>query len=139
MPIQRHTDQARHLTTLTATGEISANEIMEVVRAFRDDLPALHILWDFREAYLTKSFESEFTKGIAKLAKTTVGLRRDGKTAYVASSDLVFGMCRMFTAQLGLEGALHSVMVFRELDEALKWLMDNEKSEDVMPRICQVL
>lgn len=121
MPIQRRTDQAKRLTTMTATGELSANEIMEVVGAFKDNLPALHILWDFREAYLTESFESEFTKGIAKLAKPTVGLRRDGKTAYVASSALVFGMCRMFTTQLGLEGALHSIMVFRELNEALKW------------------
>ncbi|BBO77127.1 hypothetical protein DSCW_45440 [Desulfosarcina widdelii] len=124
MPIQRHTDQAKRLTILTATGEVLVDEIVEVVSAFKDDLPALNILWDFRKAYLTESFESEFTRGIAKLAKTSVGLRRDGKTAYVASSDLVFGMCRMFTTQLGLEGALHSTMVFREMDEALKWLCD---------------
>ena len=110
------------LTTLMVTGELLIDEILEVVGAFKDDPPALNILWDFREASMTSSFKSEFTKGIAVLAKTTVGARSDGKTAYVASSDLVFGMCRMFTSQLGLEGALHTTMVFREIDEAMKWL-----------------
>lgn len=133
MPIQRNTDQVRRLTTLTATGEVSADEIMEVVGAFKDDLPALNILWDFREAYLTESFESEFTQGIAKLAKSSVGLRRDGKTAYVASSDLLFGMCRMFTTQLSLEGSLHATMVFRDIDEALKWLGYSSALDSLSP------
>ena len=126
MPIHRFTDPSNTLTTLTATGELLIDEIMEVVGAFRDDPPALNILWDFREADLTESFKSEFTKRITGLAKTTVGLRRDGKTAYVAASDLVFGMCRMVTSQLNVAGALHTTMVFRDIDTALMWLNGNK-------------
>ena len=122
MPIQRHTDPENRLTTLTAIGELLIDEILEVVDAFKDDPPAMNILWDFRKAYLTDAFKSEFTKGIVGSAKTSVGQRRDGKTAYVASSDLVFGMCRMFTTELRLEGAIHTTMVFRDIDEALEWL-----------------
>lgn len=125
MPIERQTDPSNTLTTLTAIGELLIDEIMEVVGAFKDDPPALNILWDFRQASLPDSFKSEFTKRIAELAKTTVGRRHDGKTAYIASSDLIFGMCRRLTTQLNVIGALHSMMVFRNIDEAMKWLNDN--------------
>ena len=122
MAIKRRTDPSNTLTTLMVTGELLIDEILEVVGAFKDDPPALNILWDFREANMTSSFKSEFTKGIAELAKTTVGVRSDGKTAYVASAELLFGICGMFTSQLGVERALHATMVFREIDEAMKWL-----------------
>lgn len=122
MPIKRHTDPSNTLTTLKATGELTPDDFMEVVGAFNDDPPALNILWDFREAYPSDSFTSDHTWEIASLSKATVGSRRDGKTAYVAASDLVFGMCRMFTSQLSVKGALHTTMVFHELDDALEWL-----------------
>ena len=126
MPIHRQTDPSNTLTTLTAAGELKPDDFIKVVGAFEDDPPALHILWDFREAYPSKSFNSDHTSDIAALSKNTIGSRRRGKTAYVAPSDLVFGMCRMFTSQLHLKGVLHSTEVFRKMDDALIWLGNDE-------------
>jgi len=122
MPIERHTDPSNTLTILTATGELTPDDFMEIVTAFKEDPPALNILWDFREAYPADSFRSGNTMEIAALSKSAIGSRRDGKTAYLATSELVFGMCRMFTTQLDVRGALHKTMVFDEMDKALKWL-----------------
>ena len=122
MPIHRQTDASNTLTTLTATGELTPDDFMDVVEAFKDDPPALNILWDFREAYPSKAFTPDHTADIAALSKYTIGSRSDGKTAYVASSELVYGMCRMFTSQLVMKGALHTTMVFHEIDDAIDWL-----------------
>jgi len=126
MTIKRHTDPSNTLTTLTAAGQLTPDEFVEVVKAFEDDPPARKILWDCREAYPAESFNSACTREIAELAKATVGLRREGKTAFVAVSDVSFGMCRMYTSQLEVKGALHSMKVFRDMDEALKWLREED-------------
>jgi len=122
MPIQRHTDQANRLTTLTAVGEIAPDDLMEVVESFKNDLPELNILWDFRKAHPSRSLNAEAMKQIAVLVKITIGSRTNGKTAFVAPSDLTFGLSRMHMTHLKIEKSAHKTNVFRTLDEALQWL-----------------
>ena len=122
MPIQRHNDQVNRLTTFTATGEVTPREFMEVVGAFKNDPPELNILWEFRDALPSESFNANRTEEIALLGKPYVGSRLDGKTAYVATSELVFGICTRFTLLLEKLGTFHQTKVFRDINEALKWL-----------------
>jgi hypothetical protein len=90
--------------------------------AFKDDLPALNILWDFREAHPSKSVNAESMKQIAALVKKTIGSRTNGRTAFVAPSDLAFGLSRMYIAHVAIEKSAHKTNVFHTLDEALQWL-----------------
>ena len=124
MPITSHTDPSNELTTLTAKGNISFEEMIEVVGNFKNDLPAKNILWDFSEAYPADTFDGEDMDKIAALAKSNLNLRSqpDGKTAFVATSDFVYGITRMYTSYLELQQPEHEIKVFRSLEEAHEWL-----------------
>ena len=134
MPIKRHTDRNNRLTTLTATGEITPEELIEIVGAFAFDPPALHILWDVREAVPARSLHADHMSEIASLAKSAIGSRYTGKTAYVAASELVFGICERFTVQLEHKGAFHQTKVFHDIDEALAWLQQTENPPPPPPK-----
>ena len=122
MPIQRHTDQDSRLTTLTASGELIPEEFMEVIGAFKDDPPAKNILWDFREASPTGSFDAEDMQQFGEMVMSTIGSRSDGKTALVANSDLTYGIARMYTTHLEFQRPAHQTKVFRSINDALEWL-----------------
>lgn len=126
VPITSHTDPSQALTTLTANGGISLEEIIGVVKGFKDDPPAKNILWDFSEAYPDDPFDAEDMDRIASLAKTNLNLRSqpDGKTAFVATSDFIFGITRMYTTYLELQQPTHDIQVFRSLEEAQEWLTE---------------
>jgi len=126
MPITSTTDTSRDITTLTATGKITLEEIIIVVKTFKDDPPAKNILWEFSEAYPGDPFGAMDMDRIAALATTNLNLREqpDGKTAFVAASDFIFGLARMYTTYLELQGPSHEIQVFRALDEAHEWLAE---------------
>ena len=76
-------------------------------------------LWDFRDADLS-SLNSETVIEMAQYSlKFPEGIR-DVKVAFVATSDLEFGLSRMFeiTSQ-----AKTPIGVFRSIDEAEKWMV----------------
>ena len=97
---------------------------IEVVQHFKNDPPAINILWDFSEAYPVDPFDAEDMDKIASLAKTNLNSRGqpDGKTAFVATSDFIFGITRMYATHLELRQPAHEIQVFRSLEEAHKWL-----------------
>ena len=59
---------------------------------------------------------------LAELASTSMDRLRGGRVAMVASTDLTYGMFRMW--QLRRESLEFEVRVFRELGPALAWLED---------------
>ena len=121
MPIKRNTDRANRLTTLTATGSVRPEEVAEIVGAFATDPPAKNILWDFREALPAASFNADRTMELASLAKAAIGARFDGKTAFVAASEVIRCMCIKYTEQLKQRGAFHQTRIFHGIDVALQW------------------
>lgn len=135
MPIQRHTDQAYRLTTLTAIGELTPDELMKVVESFKIDPPELNILWDFRKAHPSRSFGVESIKQVAVLVKQTIGSRANGRTAFVAPSDLAFGLSRMYMTHVEIEKSTHKTNVFRTKGEALQWL-EAETGEHSLQPLC---
>jgi hypothetical protein len=128
MKITWHTDPSNKLTILTATGELKFEDLKGVMKAYKDDPPPkdYNILWDFREAYPSGSLTSDITGEIASLFKERIGKKAYRKTAYVVSSELMYGMCRMYLSQLEVEGVTRSKMVFDEMDEAMMWLAEHE-------------
>jgi len=126
VPITSHTDPSQALTTLTAEGDITFEDIIGVVKNFENNPPEKNILWDFSEAYPADPFDAEDMDRIATLANKNLKIRNqaDGKTAYVATSDFVFGITRMYTTYLELQQPSHEIQVFRSLEEARQWLAE---------------
>jgi hypothetical protein len=122
MPIVRHTDHPKGLTCFTATGAITLQDILEILNTFQDEPPAINILWDFTRAEVGDSFTADDFEKTAIIAKSYLGIREGGKTAFVASTDIVFGLIRMYTAYLQSQEIAHQVDVFRTLDNARQWL-----------------
>ena len=125
MSIEIKYDQNRNMLNISISGTPNFEEYtsaMETITHSSDYPPNVRTIWDIREADL--SF-ANFTS-----IKKVVGIRasfkqRDNcKVALVASSNLQYGLCRMF--QMLLEDRLpHELAVFRDYEEGEQWLLEN--------------
>lgn len=126
MPIEMHIDRVKDLTVYTVTGKVSSFDIMKTMEAFVEERPTKNILWDFIKAMPDERITSGEVEKIAAFAKQHERLREGGKTALVASTDVVFGLARMYEAFASIEDIEDSVSVFRSADEAADWLSSEE-------------
>ena len=121
MAIAISIDRKGDSTVFNASGEVSFDEVKATIEKFYEEGPTAKVLFDFNPA----SFEGFSADGVAKLALSRERFRTqriDGKTALVASRDAAYGMLRMFEALNDSIDLPFEVRVFRELDEARKWL-----------------
>ena len=121
MPISVHINKEKDLTTFKVVGILDFDAVMSAVKAFYTGKPTKHVLWDAKDATDVK-LTSDEVGTIARLRERFEGKREAGKTALVAHKDIVFGLSRMFEVQSSLERAPYDVMVFRNTDDACKWL-----------------
>ena len=122
MSIESKTDKSRDLTTYTFMGEISAKDLIKIVEDFYEGELTENLLLDFRQAKPNQQFLSRDLENTARVAKKYWELRKKGKTAIVASTDISFGLARMYEAFTKIEDMTHSVRVFRSMDKASEWL-----------------
>jgi hypothetical protein len=76
-------------------------------------------LWDFRNADLS-SLDSETIAAMAQYSLRFPPGINDVKVAFVTSTDLEYGLSRMFEM---LSKAKTPIRVFRGMDQAEKWMM----------------
>ena len=122
MSIKTEVDESRNLTIHTLRGKIPANDLRNILETFFKNQPTKNVLWDLREAEPEGEVLSQDLEVLANLAKKNEGLREKGKTALVASSDLVFGLAKMYQAFVNIEGVKHRVEVFRSMDVAINFI-----------------
>jgi hypothetical protein len=122
MPVESKIDKSRNLTTYTFAGEISSDDLVNTVKDFYEGEVTENLLIDFREARPDKNLLSHDLEGIARAAKQYWDLRESGKTAIVASTDIAFGLARMYEAFSKIADTIHSMRVFRSMDKAFEWL-----------------
>jgi hypothetical protein len=122
MPIKKHKDLFIDLTIFTCEGQILFQDIIDAMKRFYDGIdgpPTTMVLWDLSQAS-TGNLSVEELDDIARFRIENKAQMGIGKTAIVASTDLDFGMVRMFQAKS--TGTPRSLMVFRTLDEARQWI-----------------
>jgi hypothetical protein len=128
MPITSQIDQSSQLTTHVVTGEVSITDIIGVIESFYKEKPTNNVIWNFcdadTDALLSISYDG--LKDIARFTKQHEDLRKSGKTALIVSTDLAFGLGRMYDTIAEIEHLSHSVKVFHSMDEANKWLEGDE-------------
>jgi hypothetical protein len=123
MSITSKINPSKQLSTFITTGKISSNEIVETIESFYKKQASNNVLWDFRYANLEALIFSNELENIAtSFTKLNWKLRRFGKTAIVASTDLWFSLARMYLTFAEIENLSRSMQVFRFMDEAIKWL-----------------
>lgn len=108
------------LLILRVTGELSFEELVEVIKVHFPGMTR-DLIWDFRDGTL-KSVAAAQLERIPAIVRQNMPNRVGGKTAYVAATDVDFGLWRMYTAIASYNRMPYEYNVFRDYVEALKWI-----------------
>ena len=125
MPTTYVIDKQRRLVITTGLGRITlanALEHQEKLRKDPDFDPSFSQIMDLTQV---TEFALE-ANDIRRIAQTTI-FSRESRRAIIASSDLVYGFGRMFEILREIAGE-NGIRVFRDLDEALDWILPKSTS-----------
>jgi len=121
--IDTNIDTSLQLTIHTITGEVSPDNISDKIKSYSESGPTELVLWDFSKADLSK-LRIEHVDKFISLTKHYSSYRKGGKTALVFSSDLGFGLGRIFDTRLDIMDSRIPYMTFKNMEDALKWLFE---------------
>lgn len=124
--IQVDIDLQKQLTIFTVTSKITGDEIINVVEEYYSGNLTTCLLWDLRAADMS-SLSSNELKNILFLSKKYAHRRKNGKTAIVVSSDLSFGISRMYGSYSEIYEHPAAHRITKDYDDAIKWLLEKEK------------
>jgi hypothetical protein len=115
----------RSVTVFKVKGKMLFDQIIDEITQFYNNGLTQNTIWDFTGAeggHIT----SEEIKNIAFHAKDFGHLRENGKTAFIISSSLAYGLGRMYDslAQVFNHPVKHGV--FRSFGDAISWLQGPE-------------
>lgn len=122
MDIEIDIDSAKGLVSVRVSGTVSnedllaANHRLLETPGFR---PSLNQLVDMRQA-LSSSVDGQ---GVRLFMDEKPLFASTSKRAFVVSSDLGYGLARMI--ELKRDGAAGTIVVFRQMEDALAWLADS--------------
>ena len=129
MPIEHMVDQKTGIMHVRRWGEITTHDEEDALnKRIKDPMvvPNIPVIVDCREVDPPDS-----TEVVHYLAKRITVLADDldcGPVAIVVSSDVEYGMARMFAALTELKHK--DTEVFRNYDDALKWVKEQSNKSD---------
>ena len=115
---QIHKD--KNLTVITVSGPLSKQRVENIIKDFYQSGSTLNVLWDVTEADLSSLHENDLRQIIC-IAKEHMHLREGGRTAIVVTSDLNYGISRMFEILSELDGLKISHLICKSINEAMDW------------------
>jgi hypothetical protein len=123
MAITIEIDEKANLRKHTVTGNVTFDEVFaELKRVYLspDFQPDMNSLWDITKAKVTSMSSAEIHK-VSDFVAAHWGPGGKSRAALVVSTDFEFGISRM--VEILLESRMSAqVQVFRDIDEALKWV-----------------
>jgi hypothetical protein len=114
-------DLTKDLTVAKAVGKMTADNFHKWTAAYYAGQVTLNCLWDLRRADLSEILTGDLRDDVIE-TKAFADKRKGGKTAFVSTSSLSYGLCRMLEAFYDLAQMPIEVQVFRSVDEAKAWL-----------------
>lgn len=123
MLIESSYQQEGNIRLHLVSGPVSVPEIMaelERVRESEDFPRRANVVWDFSNADVTAVTRNQILHLVAFVRRTLQG-STSYKVAFIAGSDLAFGMTRMYE-QLQSAFSEDSIRVFRASDVAWSWI-----------------
>ena len=127
MSIKFKIDQSIDLSTFLVNGPVSYDEVHTAIKQFYQSTnpqPTKNILWDLRDASVSE-IRYEDAQELAFFATSVDNRKEIGRTAIVASEDVVFGVSRIFGAFI--DDSAVKFEVFRNFDEAYNWVIENDE------------
>ncbi|MCP4599367.1 MAG: hypothetical protein GY847_02330 [Proteobacteria bacterium] len=123
MPITFQHDGSRNLTVFTIVGETSFDDYKETLASHFDSDPTDYLLFDFTaRGPIIKRLTNEQIAELAEFAKQNERPGKITKTALVVTTDVDFGLSRMYENLADLQDNLGEMGIFRSLEEAYDWL-----------------
>lgn len=121
MPISVQTDKARDLTIFTATGDLTFDDQMRVLREFYGGKTTRRALWDFRLISGDLITKDELIQ-IGDFVRMHQDTRPGGKSAIVYDHSRDFGLSGVCQDLAKAKGMQFKIRDFESIDEAMKWL-----------------
>ena len=115
------------LTGFTVVGDVDAEQVLSQIISFLTGEPTQLVLWDITIGSLA-DISSDDLRRIVERAAPFADRRKGGLTAIVCSTDLDYGLSRMFQTFAELLQIPFAIEVFRNLQEAREWLNEARKS-----------
>jgi len=119
--IREKIDKERELTIHVFSGVILAEDLIEAVKTIYQSEPTPNHLWDLTAADLSQ-LKGQDLSGLSKFAKQQAPDRKGGRTAFVSSSALGFGLARMYQSFAEGYGQQVDIKVFHSREEAENWI-----------------
>ncbi|MEJ2141276.1 MAG: hypothetical protein P8Y24_02780 [Gammaproteobacteria bacterium] len=120
--VRTEIDTNRSLTTITARGQLTADDILKAINDFYKK-PTRLVLWDVNGCTLDDLSAIDLENASKAIARTKNG-RPEGKTAFVIEKDN-FGLGVLFEGFAKIENLPYEYRSFTSREEAMHWL--NEK------------
>jgi hypothetical protein len=125
--ITRGVEPGTNVTVFTVVGETDVQEVLTEVVTFLRDAPTLQVLWDIRRGALT-SMSARDLRTVVQRAGPLAEVRAGGQTAIVCSREVDFGLGRMFQTYAEEAGVPFAIRVFRDVDDAWRWLRSEDEA-----------
>jgi hypothetical protein len=117
------------LTTLTAHGELTADELLDAYATFLDAAPTRLTLMDLSRARLAPVSADSMRDIAVQVAAVGRQCKRLGRSAIVCSRDVDYGLIRMFSPLVEIRGSPVRFRVFRGSASAKAWLYGETGAE----------
>jgi hypothetical protein len=118
-------DTQNDLTAFKCSGNLTEQELLDVIDSFYKGSSTKHTLWQF-DGLSAKNISTDALKRIFKMIRSRGNPRKGGRTAIVAPLDLEYGLGRMFEIWASTGEIPYETKVFRKLDEARQWLLSGQ-------------
>jgi len=115
------------LTIFAVNDEVEAEQVLKEIILFLTGTPTQLVLWDIRQGTLERISPSDL-RMIVERASPFAGRRKGGRTAIVCTTDLNFGLSRMFQIFAELMQIPFEIHVARNVEDAKKWLYAVKKT-----------
>ena len=117
--IETSIDSQLDLTVHIVFGDLSTQDILDKLEIYYQGKITKRILWDLSNATWANITSDDLRRTVDKATKYS---RKGGKTAWVFSKDVDFGIGRMLGNLGEIEGYDYVFESFRDKKEAMKWL-----------------
>ena len=123
---------AQDLTYVTASGVLTAADFHAWIETYYAGSYTSFVLWDLTTADVS-GIDTEEVRAIVEHTRKFAKLRQGGKTAFVFDDPYHFGMGRMFEAYAEMDEMAFDIHLFRNFDDARKWLGIQDKESGGNP------
>ena len=104
------------------TGDVDSQEWLDAYERFLQAEPAGHVLWDLTEGSLAVLSSADVRDLALRVEAIREGRQAGGRFAFVCPRDVDFGIARMLVTYAGCSDPRAPMQVFRDLEEAWRWL-----------------